>query len=87
MTGHFVSSGTRHILGSPESKLHAGRITALCGVSVRADDEESPAEAVQDCGWCLQAEARARQIAQAALEAAGEQARDLWPPPDPEALQ
>lgn len=72
MSGYFISrSGMRHILGPPDAK-RPGRLVGLCGFSARADDEEAPGEAVQDCGWCLEVEEQARQIAQAALEAAGQ---------------
>jgi hypothetical protein len=80
MNGHFISrTGTRHILGPTDSKLQGGRLTALCGFSQRPE-EETPGEAIQICGWCLEAEDRARRIAQDALEAAG------WPAKEPEAI-
>jgi hypothetical protein len=86
MSDYFISrSGTRHIPGVSDSRLHGGRIVALCGFSLNPD-EDQPTEAVQDCGWCLQAEERARQIAEDALEAAGQPAKVLsWPAKDPEA--
>ena len=76
MNGYFIShSGTRHTIGSAESKLHGGRIVALCGFSQRPD-EEPPVGEGQPCGWCLEAEERAQRIARAQLEAAGQPATD-----------
>jgi hypothetical protein len=76
MNAYFTSrSGTRHIRGVSADKLLGGRLVALCGFSQRPD-EEPPGEAIQICGWCLEAEERARRIAQEALEAAGQPARN-----------
>jgi hypothetical protein len=74
MNGHFISrTGTRHILGPAVSQLQGGRLTALCGFS-QSRDEEPPGEAIQICGWCLEAEDRARRTAQDALARAAETA-------------
>jgi hypothetical protein len=65
VNGYFIArSGTRHIIGS---KLHSGRLVALWRFS-QSPDEETPAEAMLICAWCLKAEERARQIVHAALE-------------------
>jgi hypothetical protein len=87
MSDYFISrSGTRHIPGVSDSRLHGGRIVALCGFS-QSLDEEPPGEELQMCGWCLKAEERARRIAQEALEAAGQPGKVLsWPARDPEAI-
>jgi hypothetical protein len=85
---HFISrSGTRHVIGPAVSQMQGGRIVALCGFSQLPDDEETPAEAIQLCGWCAEAEERARRIARDALEAAGEPGKVLlWPARDPDLL-
>jgi hypothetical protein len=68
MNTHFISrSGTHHVLGSSDNKLHGGRLVALCGFS-QSPDEEPPGAAIQVCAWCLEAEERARRAARAALE-------------------
>ena len=81
MSDHFISrSGTQHILECSGSKLHGGRIVALCGFS-QSPDEEPPGNAIQICSSCLEAEEKARQIVRNSLEAAGERRQD------PEATQ
>jgi hypothetical protein len=87
MNGYFISrSGTRHILGPGSSQL-PGRIAALCGFS-HGPDDEPPGEEIRICGWCLEAEERARRITMDALDAPVQPAapaRNLFAPQDPEA--
>jgi hypothetical protein len=61
---YFVSrSSTRHIIGIGPyfSKLHAGRNSALCGLSQRPDDD--PLEPLRDCAFCQKEAAEARRKA------------------------
>jgi hypothetical protein len=48
-------SGTRHIVGPQSSRLHTGRISALCGFGVPPED--GPFEALRDCMFCVKAAA------------------------------
>jgi hypothetical protein len=50
------SSGTRHLIGPPFSKLHAGRISTLCGMGLYPD--EGPFAAVGHCAFCQEEAAR-----------------------------